>query len=129
MSKDFPKANDSNITGRRRVTQLQQHIEQEGWIFRRQNSSDTDFGVDVEIELVQDNHVTGRLFKPYASLYKQRKADIPPTGVRRLFQIVTRQDSAKPLTGRRGKNMRRWNPNCRPSGAPLCGARSRNGPS
>lgn len=44
------------------MTILQDRLEQEGWIVRRQDG-DTDFGVDAEIEVVRSNSVTGRLVK------------------------------------------------------------------
>lgn len=44
------------------MTILQDRLEQEGWIVRRQDG-DTDFGVDAEIEIVRGNSVTGRLIK------------------------------------------------------------------
>jgi hypothetical protein len=63
MTADLPTAADTNITARRGVTLLQARLERESWLFRRQDSGDADFGVDAEIEVVQSNKVTGRLFK------------------------------------------------------------------
>jgi len=63
VNRRLPTASKTNITGRRGVTLLQQHLEREDWLFRRQDSGDSDFGVDAEIEVVQRNKVTGRLFK------------------------------------------------------------------
>jgi hypothetical protein len=62
MCHDLPTAADTNSTARQGVTMLQQRLERESWLFRRQDG-DTDFGVDAEIEVVQRNKVTGRLFK------------------------------------------------------------------
>lgn len=63
MTPKLPIAAGTNIIGRRGVTLLQARLERESWLFRRQDAGDTDFGVDVEIEVVQRNNVTGRLFK------------------------------------------------------------------
>jgi hypothetical protein len=63
MTPGLPTANNTNITGWRGVTLLQQRLERETWIFRRQDSGDADFGIDAEIEIVRQNKVTGRLFK------------------------------------------------------------------
>ncbi len=62
MTQQLPKSTSTNQTGRLGVTILQSRLEQEGWIFRRQDG-DSDFGVDGEIEVVDRNHVTGRLIK------------------------------------------------------------------
>jgi hypothetical protein len=62
MARALPKSIASNKIGRRGVTILQDRFESEGWIFRRQDG-DTDFGVDGEIEIVDENYVTGRLVK------------------------------------------------------------------
>jgi hypothetical protein len=62
MSTKLPKSTDTNQTGRLGVTVLQERLEREGWIFRRQDG-DSDFGVDGEIEIVDRNLVTGRLIK------------------------------------------------------------------
>lgn len=44
------------------MTILQDRLEQQGWIVRRQDG-DTDFGIDAEIEVVRGNSVTGCLVK------------------------------------------------------------------
>lgn len=82
MTPSLPTVNDTNITGRRGVTLLQERLEREGWIFRRQDAGDTDFGVDAEIEIVRRNKVTGRLFKGQIKSsgtveWKQDEAGIP----------------------------------------------------
>jgi len=63
MESRLPMAADTNITGRHGVTLIQERIEREGWIYRRQDTGDTDFGVDAEMEIVERNKVTGHLFK------------------------------------------------------------------
>lgn len=62
MTNKLPKSTATNQTGRLGVTILQERLEREGWIFRRQDG-DSDFGVDGEIEIVDHNLVTGRLVK------------------------------------------------------------------
>ena len=62
MSGVLPKSTNANQTGRHGLTILQERLEREGWVFRRQDG-DTDFGIDGEIELVDANRVTGRLMK------------------------------------------------------------------
>jgi Domain of unknown function (DUF4365) len=62
MTRQLPKSVETNQIGRRGVTILQNLLEKEGWIFRRQDG-DSDFGVDCEIEVVRKNLVTGRLVK------------------------------------------------------------------
>jgi hypothetical protein len=62
MSNKLPTSLPSNQTGRHGATILQDRIESEGWIFRRQDG-DSDFGVDGEIEIVRRNSVTGYLVK------------------------------------------------------------------
>lgn len=62
MISKLPKSIDTNQIGRRGVTLLQNLLEKEGWIFRRQDG-DSDFGVDCEIEVVKRNLATGRLLK------------------------------------------------------------------
>lgn len=41
MSPKLPKATDKNQTGRMGVTVLQERLEREGWIFRRQEGTQT----------------------------------------------------------------------------------------
>lgn len=62
MPRELPKSSDINQTGRHGVTILQERLEREGWVFRRQDG-DSDFGIDGEIEIVDRNRVTGRLVK------------------------------------------------------------------
>jgi hypothetical protein len=62
MVPGLPKSLESDQTGRRGVTILQERLEREGWVFRRQGG-DADFGIDAEIEIVDRNRVTGRLVK------------------------------------------------------------------
>jgi hypothetical protein len=62
MPRGLPKSFETNQTGRHGVTILQERLEREGWVFRRQDG-DSDFGVDGEIEIVDRNRVTGRLVK------------------------------------------------------------------
>lgn len=62
MKRVLPKSTKANQTGRHGVTILQERVEREGWVFRRQDG-DSDFGVDGEIEVVDANLVTGRLMK------------------------------------------------------------------
>ncbi len=58
----LPKRNDTNITGGLAVTIIQETIERKGWVFRRQDG-DTDFGIDGEIEITDNNYVTGHICK------------------------------------------------------------------
>ncbi len=58
----LPRIEDTAQTGIRAVTRTQTIIEDHKWLFRRQDGQ-TDFGVDVEIEMVEKNLVTGRIFK------------------------------------------------------------------
>ena len=60
--KELPQYEDINKTGNLAVTYIQSFFEEQGWIFRRADGS-TDFGVDAEIEIVDKNSVTGKLFK------------------------------------------------------------------
>jgi hypothetical protein len=62
MPRRLPKSSETNQTGRHGVTILQERLEREGWVFRRQDG-DSDFGIDGEIEIVDRNRVTGRLVK------------------------------------------------------------------
>ncbi len=62
MPRGLPKSSETNQTGRHGVTILQERLEREGWVYRRQDS-DSDFGIDGEIEIVDRNRVTGRLVK------------------------------------------------------------------
>jgi len=58
----LPKRNDTNITGGLAVTIIQETIERKGWVFRRQDG-DTDFGIDGEIEITDNDYVTGHICK------------------------------------------------------------------
>jgi uncharacterized protein DUF4365 len=62
MRRGLPESSETNQTGRHGVTILQERLEREGWVFRRQDG-DSDFGIDGEIEIVDRNQVTGRLVK------------------------------------------------------------------
>jgi hypothetical protein len=62
MPRALPKSSKTNQTARHGVTILQERLEREGWVFRRQDG-DSDFGIDGEIEIVDRNRVTGRLVK------------------------------------------------------------------
>jgi hypothetical protein len=62
MSDELPTSTDADQTGRLGVSILQECLEREGWIFRRQRG-DSDYGMDGEIEIVDKNKVTGRIVK------------------------------------------------------------------
>jgi hypothetical protein len=62
MRRALPKSTDANQTGRHGITILQERLERDGWVVRRQDG-DSDFGIDCEIEIVDENRVTGRLMK------------------------------------------------------------------
>ena len=61
-SKNLPKTLDTDRIGNLAVTYTQAAFEKHGWLFRRQEGR-TDFGIDAEIEIVESNLVTGRIFK------------------------------------------------------------------
>lgn len=58
----LPGVNNSNLIGNLAVTRVQQLFEENNCLFRRQDSVN-DFGIDSEVELVDKNRVTGKLFK------------------------------------------------------------------
>jgi Domain of unknown function (DUF4365) len=62
MPPRLPTSSERDQTGRHGVTILQERLEREGWVFRRQDGN-ADFGIDGEIEIVDRNRVTGRLVK------------------------------------------------------------------
>lgn len=62
MSERKPQILDSTKVGTLAVTYIQTIFEEYGWVFRRADGS-TDYGVDAEIELIDNNKVTGKIFK------------------------------------------------------------------
>lgn len=62
QNKNLPEALDTDQTANLAVTYAQAVFERHRWLFRRQEGRN-DFGIDVEIEIVEKNLVTGRAFK------------------------------------------------------------------
>lgn len=58
----LPKYTGNQQAGNRAITLIQNLFEKKGWLFRRGDGG-TDFGVDAEIEIVDQNLVTGKLIK------------------------------------------------------------------
>jgi Domain of unknown function (DUF4365) len=61
-NEQHPKKLDSDKIASLAVTYTQEAFEDRNWIFRRQEGKN-DFGIDAEIEIVEKNRVTGRIFK------------------------------------------------------------------
>lgn len=62
MSEKKPVILDSEKCGALAVTYIQAIFEERGWIFRRADGS-TDYGIDAEVEITDENKVTGKIFK------------------------------------------------------------------
>ena len=62
QDRNLPRALDTDKTANLAVTYVQAAFERQRWLFRRQEGRN-DFGIDAEIEIVEKNLVTGRIFK------------------------------------------------------------------
>lgn len=61
-SNKLPEIGDEKQTGNLAVSYIGTLFEENGWIFRRADGT-TDFGIDAEVEIVDNNLVTGKMFK------------------------------------------------------------------
>lgn len=58
----MPKFSHSQSIGSRAVAATQKAFVDHRWLFRPQEGT-TDFGIDCEVEVTDDTHATGKIFK------------------------------------------------------------------